>query len=64
MEIELDGECDRPVKEFTCYKNRFTEIDWQQVIAAGEDWKDPYFKTNVSSLCDETMMRDNRITQW
>ena len=31
---------------------------------AGRPWKDPNFRTVVSSIVDENMMRNNRITQW
>lgn len=60
----MDRECDRPIKEYPFYRTRLQPIDWQSIVAAGEDWKDPHFKTQVSALIDETMMRNNRITQW
>ena len=60
----MDRECDRPIKEYPFYRTRLQPIDWQSNVAAGEDWKDPHFKTQVSALIDETMMRNNRITQW
>ena len=60
----MTRECERPVKEFPFYSTRLAPIDWQAVIAEGQQWIDPNFKTQVSSLVDETMMRNNRITQW
>ena len=60
----MDKEVTRQVKEFPFYSTRLQEIDWQSVIAAGVDWKDPHFRTHVSSIVDESMVRNSRITAW
>jgi len=62
--LDLNRECDRPIKEFPEYSTRLREIDYEAVIAEGVDWKDPNFKANVNALVDENMMRNSRITQW
>ena len=44
-DFDMTKECDRSIKEFPFYSTRLQEIDWQRVVAKGEDWKDPHFKT-------------------
>ena len=61
--FSLDGVCRREIREFSFY-HRLEQVDFEAIIAQGGVWRDPHFKPVVSSLVDETMMRNNRITQW
>lgn len=62
--IDISTKAERPVRDLPVFKTRLQEIDYNSVIADGADWKDPHFKANVNALIDDTMMRNNRITQW
>ena len=57
----MDGVCRREIREFSFY-HRLEQVDFEAIIAQGGVWRDPHFKPVVSSLVDETMMRNNRIT--
>ena len=60
--VDLSKKEKRPVRDLAVFQNRLQEIDYEAVIAEGQDWKDPHFKANVHALIDESMMRNNRIT--
>ena len=61
--FSLDGVCRREIREFSFYQ-RLEQVDYEAIIAQGGVWRDPHFRPVVNSLVDETMMRNNRITQW
>ena len=42
----------RPVKDFDFYASRMKEVDWQPILDAGEDWKDPHFPPDTSSIVE------------
>ena len=54
----------RQVQDFDFYSTRLAPIDYQAVIDAGEDWKDPHFPPDSSSIVDEHMMKDSRMKKW
>ena len=60
----MDKDAERPIKEFDFYSTRLQPIDYQAVIDAGEDWKDPNFPPESHSIVDEHMMKDRRMRQW
>ena len=62
--FNYNKEADRPVKEFDFYSTRLQEIDYQAVIDAGEDWIDPNFPPETSSIVDEHMRMTRRMRRW
>ena len=42
----------RTVQDFDFYSTRLAPIDYQAIIDAGEDWKDPHFPADDSSIVD------------
>ena len=55
---------ERPIKEFPFYAKRLHEIDYKAIIDARKPWRDPYFKADINSILDPTMMRSERLKNW
>lgn len=62
--LDLDKPSQRPVQDFDFYASRLKPIDYQAIIDAGEDWKDPNFPPESSSIVDQHMMKDSRMRRW
>ena len=42
----------REVHDFDFYNTRLATVDYQAIIDAGEDWKDPNFPPDSTSIVD------------
>ena len=62
--FDLDTQESRPVKEFPFYSQRLKAVDYQAIIAKGDNWTDPTFPPEKSSILDATMMRQKRHEEW
>ena len=63
-DYNTDSESVRPVKEFPFYSTRLKPIDYEHIIADGNDFIDPYFPPNSTSILDENMMKNQRVRDW
>ena len=54
----------RQVKDFDFYSTRLAPIDYEAIIEAGEDWKDPNYPPEASSIVDQHMVKDSRMRRW
>ena len=66
LESAFDWEkpCQRTVNDFSIYSDRLREIDWRAAIATNEDWKDPYWAHDRSSLLDPNIRQFSRHERW
>ena len=63
-DFDISRPSERQVKEFPFYSTRLKEIDYQSIIADGNDWVDPHFPPNTNAIIDDDMMRNQRIRAW
>ena len=54
----------RPIVEYPFYHTRLREIDYKTIIAKGEQWSDPYFKADRSSLYDNQLPKSDNQKLW
>lgn len=59
-----DVNTERPINEFPFFKTRLVDIDYKAIIAGKSPWKDPYFKSDISTILDPMMMRSERLKSW
>ena len=62
--FDMSKPVNRQVKDFPFYATRLQEINWQDILASNQEWTDPHFKPQTSSIIDESMTRDSRIQSW
>ena len=62
--LNWEKPCSRTVQDFAMYSERLREIDWRAAIATNEDWKDPNWSNDVSSLLDPEIQNESRHERW
>ena len=62
--IDWDAPCTREVQEFPMYAGRLKEIDWEQIIEMGQDWKDETFPLTQASILDSNIRQESRHSKW
>jgi len=62
--IDLLAPESRKVNEFPFYSTRLQTVDYNSIIAKGENWTDPQFPPDKSSLLDGSMMKKKRHESW